>query len=291
MEEGLLEEGSYVYGSYYQPYLSINDSEDGFGGAELSGNILVGGIAFLSSSNPSLTLENGVGIFDKKRSGVITYEVQQGDTLSYIAASFGISTNTVLWANNLNTWSTIKPGNMLIILPDSGVLHEIKKGETLASIVKQYKGDIDETLAYNGLPADASVKVGQKIVIPGGQKAVVSPPRTRLAYSTVLGQFGDKSHQFPWGQCTWYVAQKRYIPWGGNAKTWLSSAKAYGFPTGTEPVPGAIMATSETWYGHVAFVEAVNGDKIVVSEMSLGRGKLGLRVFNINDRRIKGYIY
>jgi surface antigen len=35
----------------------------------------------------------------------------------------------------------------------------------------------------------------------------------------------------------------------------------------------------------------VQGDTITISEMSLGRGKIGYRTLNINDRRIRGYIY
>jgi LysM repeat protein len=193
----------------------------------------------------------------------------------------------------LNYWSIIKPGQKLVILPTSGVLHEVKKGETLDKIVKKYKGDLEETIAYNGLPADASIEMGQKIVIPNGKKAIYYQPRVQYAYqpSQYIGLYGGKSHRFPWGQCTWYIAQKRYIPWGGHAKYWLGNALSYGFQTGTEPVIGAIVATRETWYGHVAYVEAVSGDYITISEMSLGRGKLNTRTLNKNDWRIKGYIY
>ncbi len=294
IEERILRDNSYIDNSGYSLFGQTNDSE-GFGGeGELNGNILVQDIAFLSSHNPSLNLFIGSGIFDRQRSGIITYEVQTGDTLSYIAASFGISTDTLLWANNLNYWSVIKPGNKFVILPVSGILHEAKKGETLSDIVKKYKGDIAETIAYNGSPADGALQLGQKIIIPGGRTQVYSQPaqpKVQYAYSSAIGLYGDKSHKFPWGQCTWYVAQKRYIPWSGNAKQWLDNARRFGFQTGKEPQVGAIVATNETWYGHVAYVEAVDENYITISEMSLGRGKLHIRNIPINSRLIKGYIY
>lgn len=296
MEERLLREGSYIYPHHQKFGVGVgylSDFDDGFGGGELSNSILIQGIAFLSPSNPSSNFANGIGIFDRQRSGIVTHEVQPGDTPSYIAASFGISTNTLLWANTLNYWSIIKPGQKLVILPTSGVLHEVKKGETLDKIVKKYKGDLEETIAYNGLPADASIEIDQKIIIPNGKKAIYYQPRVRYAYqpSKYIGLYGSKSHRFPWGQCTWYIAQKRYIPWGGHAKYWLGNAQSYGFQTGTEPVTGAIVATRETWYGHVAYVEAVSGNYITISEMSLGRGRLNTRILNKNDWRIRGYIY
>lgn len=294
-ENRVVREGSYVYTSGYYPSGQSSDTDDGFGGEELSGNILIQGVAFLSPNSPSPNLIDGIGIFGKERSDVVTYEVQAGDTPSYIAASFGISTNTLLWTNNLSYYSIIKPGDKLTILPTSGVLHEVKKGETLDAIVKKYKGDLTETLAFNGLPADASVQVGQKILIPNGIKVIPVPSQPQVAYRSVspavYGSYGDKSHKFPWGQCTWYIAQLRYIPWGGHAKNWLSNAQKYGFPTGKEPRVGAIVATNETWYGHVAYVEAVNGDFITVSEMSLGRGIKKLRNIPISSKKIKGYIY
>lgn len=289
IEKELLKEGSYVYSSGYRLLGQASDDE-GFGGEELSGNVFIQGIALLSPNSPST---DNIGTFDRQRSGIVTYEVQTGDTPSYIAASFRVSTNTLLWANNLSYWSIIKPGQKLIILPTSGVVHEVKKGETLNQIVKKYKGDIDKTIAYNGLPANGDVYQGQKIVIPDGTNPVYYQPKIQYAYQTAdyLGPYGNQSHRFPWGQCTWYVAQKRLIPWGGNANSWLNKAQQYGFQTGSEPVPGAIMATRESWYGHVAYVEAVDSDYVTVSEMHLGKGKLVTRRLSKDDPRIKGYIY
>jgi len=294
VERRLIREGSFVYSSGYQSLAQVNDSDEGFGGEdELGSSIIIQDNAFLASAN-LYGLANVAGIFDKSRGDIITYEVQSGDTPSYIAALFGISTNTLLWANNLNYWSTIRPGQKLVILPISGVLHEVKKGENLAKIVKDYKGDLDETIAYNGSPADGTISIGQKIIIPGGSK-VISQPQATYALSRpntgFTGPYSGISHKFPWGQCTWYIAQKRYIPWGGNAKDWLNNARKYGFQTGSEPSPGAIVATREGWYGHVAYVEAVQGDSIIISEMNLGRGILKTRTLKVGDKRIKGYIY
>ncbi len=289
IEEKLLRENSYVYSTDYSSLDSLIDYEEGFGGeGSFGSSVLIQGIAFLSPNNYSLTNN---GAFNKNRSGIVVYEVQSGDTPSYIAASFGISTYSLLWANNLNYWSVIRPGQELTIPPTSGVIHEVKSGETLEAIVKKYKGDVGETIAYNGLPADGSIEPGQEIIIPGGQKTIYYQPRTFASVNYYVGPYGNKSHIFPWGQCTWYVAQKRYIPWSGHAKYWLGNARAYGFQTGTEPVPGAIMATRESWYGHVAYVEAVSGNYVTVSEMHLGQGVLKTRTLARDDWRILGYIY
>jgi surface antigen len=81
-------------------------------------------------------------------------------------------------------------------------------------------------------------------------------------------QSGAGNH-FAFGYCTWYVATRRYVPWFGNAIEWWPNARAYGFAEGQTPRVGAIMVTRESYWGHVAYVEAVNADgSWTVSEMN-----------------------
>lgn len=104
-----------------------------------------------------------------KRHGILTYKVQDGDTAGQIAANFGVSLNTILWANNLKSGSLIKPGQELVILPISGVRHAVKKGDTASSIAKKYQVSLDGIIAFNGLDIDKSLNEGQELIIPGGQ--------------------------------------------------------------------------------------------------------------------------
>lgn len=80
--------------------------------------------------------------------------------------------------------------------------------------------------------------------------------------------------RFDAGYCTAWVAQRRIVPWNGNAIEWYANAQALGFAVGTVPVPGAILVRqSATWggYGHVAYVESVRGSSFTVSEMNVNR--------------------
>jgi len=91
---------------------------------------------------------------------------------------------------------------------------------------------------------------------------------------------GSGGH-FPYGYCTWYVASKRYVPWSGNANQWLWNARAMGYATGRTPQVGAIMVTNESWWGHVAYVEAVHGNSVTISEMNYaGWGRVNYRTLS-----------
>lgn len=107
------------------------------------------------------------------RDGVETYTVADGDTISTIAAKFGVSLNTILWANNLSSRSILKPGQSLTILPTSGVLVTIKSGDTLTKLSKTYGAESAAILEANKLADASAIAIGQKIVIPGGTPPIV----------------------------------------------------------------------------------------------------------------------
>jgi len=249
--------------------------------------------ALLAQTNP-ITF-----ISQKARIENMTYIVQEGDTTSNIAASFGITLNTLLWANKLTSLSVIRPGDELLILPVTGIFHKVKNNETISSIAKYYKSESEKIVAFNDLSANEILQVGQKLIIPEGQMPAPAKPKiTRTASQTyVTGVGTGKSRSYPYGQCTWYVAQKTYVPWSGHAKAWLVNARSYGFKTGTTPQVGAIISLSGTgWlsrkYGHVGYVESINGDWVTFSEMNhLGWAIKSVRTINKNSSSILGYIY
>jgi surface antigen len=109
--------------------------------------------------------------------------------------------------------------------------------------------------------------------------------------------FGTISDSFPWGQCTWYVASLREVPWGGNADEWFGNAGAMGYSTGSTPKPGAIVVwgpgNGYSYYGHVAYVVAVvSPSDFYVNEANFDEipGNIDSReVTTLND--VEGFIY
>lgn len=260
-----------------------------------NGSLIIQGQSLVAGTSP-------VKKDPEEDGGVIIYEVKSGDTVSGIAAAHHISINTILWSNELDNVDSIKPGDKIFILPVSGLSYTVKSGDDLNSIAKKYKADRSKIIAFNDLPANGDLTVGQDIIIPDGEKEIPKPkptfgvaPRQYESFDSVgriLSGKAGTGHNFPYGYCTWYVAQRRYVPWGGNAGTWLYHAKAAGYATGRTPRVGAIMVSSESWYGHVAIVEKVSGSTMTVSEMNYRAwGKKDYRQVNIHDRVIRGYIY
>jgi len=115
------------------------------------------------------------------RKTIQSYTVQDGDTISSIAAKFGLRIETLLWQNKLSAYSVIRPNQTLSILPVDGVAHTVAKGDTMAAIAKRYKTTPEAVLAFNNLPSNASITSGQLLIIPGGSP--VTPSTRALASS------------------------------------------------------------------------------------------------------------
>ncbi|MBI4036834.1 peptidoglycan DD-metalloendopeptidase family protein [Candidatus Daviesbacteria bacterium] len=147
---------------------------------------------FLNIANPEVQVDDPVlnsfydtrtTISQKPRSEIIEYEVKSGDTISSLADRFGISADTIKWANNLDNVNTIKPGQTLKILPVTGVAHTVVSGDTLASVAKKYSAEQQPILdfPFNDIPDDFKLKVGQVLIIPDGVPPTKPVSKPRLA--------------------------------------------------------------------------------------------------------------
>jgi len=111
---------------------------------------------------------------ERPRQDVIIHEVAPGDTVWDLGLRYGISYQTILWANRLSENDFIQIGQKLLILPVSGVYHEVKDGDTLESIAARYKADPQAIAEFNHV-TNETLAPYQKLIVPGG--VMPEPPR------------------------------------------------------------------------------------------------------------------
>src|SRR3989338_1603842 len=140
-----------------------------------------GAQATVVSYNP---YESSLGtiISAKPRDKVVNYEVLGGDTIASIAKKFGVSTDTIKWANDLKS-DTIKPGQIVKVPPGVGVVHKVASGDTVYTIAKKYKVDAQAIVnfPFNDF-ADLdtfSLTQGQTLFVPDG---VIEAPSIARSY-------------------------------------------------------------------------------------------------------------
>lgn len=174
IEEGPLAASQATRGSSRGPFLGLISpavaggiSEDDLE-FELANTL--GGNALIATASPE-TAEAST----TRRSGIVAHTVHEGDTPASIAARFGISTPSVLWANGISDEDLIHPGDVLVIPPGSGVLHKVVAGDDVTSLALAYDAKVEDIIARNGLDESGAIRVGQRLFVPDGR--IPSVPR------------------------------------------------------------------------------------------------------------------
>lgn len=184
---GVFTSGSVVSGSY--PGVPANPL---VAGASVDNS----GSGVITSTITPVTI-----ISEKPRDKTVQYEVKAGDTVSTIAAEYGVSENTILWENDLAATSQIKEGQKLAILPVSGVEHKVAGGDTIYSVAKRYRANAQAIIdfPFNDVGDDFQLATGQVLLVPDGappEKPKPAPTQYLAQKNIPVGDLG--SGQFAW---------------------------------------------------------------------------------------------
>ena len=142
-------------------------------------------------------------ISDLPKGETSEYRVQEGETVSSIADRFGVSVDTIVWDNNLKSVDAIKVGQILTILPVSGIRYNVKRGETVNSIAKKHGVDAQNIVDYpfNSFTNDETfgLMAGQEIMIPNGirPREVATKAYVAQSVAPIPGVVGEGNFMWP----------------------------------------------------------------------------------------------
>ncbi|MDA3899795.1 MAG: M23 family metallopeptidase [Spirochaetes bacterium] len=111
----------------------------------------------------------------RKPLSVQVYKVKQGDTLSEIAAKFGVSTDTICGSSGLTSYDYLKIGQTLKIPDRDGLLVTVKDGQKLIDIAQKYKIPVDKIMAQNQLLNPDFLPVGYDLFLPDAKPQNIIP--------------------------------------------------------------------------------------------------------------------
>ncbi len=230
------------------------------------------------------------------------YETKPFDTVYTVAADFNVTPKTIRETNGLSN-NALKAGWFLVIPPVDGIVLEITNPDlSVDDVATKYRADLEKVVSYNGLEGpDSELSVGDYLIIPGG--VLPEPPKPANAPTTTTNKSKAGkpsvpkanfvgSNKFAGGHCTAYVASKVKVYWRGNASAWASNARRAGATVDRNPVPGAIIQTNESRWGHVGYIESVNGSKVTFSEWNYaGLYVRTVRTLDMSDPKVKAIIH
>ena len=129
-----------------------------------------------------------------------THRIEAGDTVSSIAARYGLSLEEVLRVNNLQSSSLIFAGEELRLpgagttaapSPSAAAVYTVKSGDTLSAVAAAHGVSLDAVLAANGLTLTSVIHPGQEISLSGGTAPSVAPAAEPAAAATHTVEAGD----------------------------------------------------------------------------------------------------
>lgn len=211
---------------------------------------------------PGASLPTGSGEFGRIQT--IIHTVQTGETIGEIAEKYSIGVTTILWANNLNIRSYIRPGDQLKIPPTSGVIHKVKKGDTILKIAKYYNSTADKIIKQNKLKEDGSdLVIGEDLVVPDGvmpAPVYVAPVRRYTQLSNIAAP--PPSIAAPAGSGYLWPTSVRHIT---QYFGWRHTGLDIGGPVGTglyATKAGTVIRSQCGWnggYGCYIIIDHGNG--------------------------------
>jgi murein DD-endopeptidase MepM/ murein hydrolase activator NlpD len=266
-----------------RPAMNLNPAP-ATGGGDIT---VVDDSALMPEEGPSGTLAD---ISKPKVATISIYIVRDGDTLSSVAKLFGVTSGTILSANDLPAGSTLQVGEKLVILPITGINYTVKKGDTLESIAKHYGGDAQEIASYNEID-NSSLSVGTQIIIPNGEvpatSASDSSSGTRISAPRGSGVTGpsaifannpkEPAHNIgeigTLAQTSYYIAPlSSYTRTQGiHGYNAVDLAAPRGTPIMASAAGDVIVARSGGWnggYGSYVVIQHDNGSQTLYAHMS-----------------------
>lgn len=144
------------------------------------------------------------------------HNVRRGDTLSGIAARYGVGAYALAAANNISLRSLIRPGDVLVIpTGDSrapaprpsrnrrsapGDRYTVEAGDTLSAIAARHGVSTQALAEANGLTLRSVIRVGQRLVVPErGTVAAESRPGSTN---------GARLHRVRRGETLWDLSRR-----------------------------------------------------------------------------------
>ena len=166
------------------------------------------------------------------------YTIKKGDTISKISKRTGVPSAVILQVNQINAKS-LKAGRTILV-PGSmqrnteiaassrqnvtqGSNYKVRSGDTLFSIAQRSGSSVQTLCKANNINQKTSLKVGQKLFIPGTSKPsapaqVASNEGKSKQNKQQVAQNSNKNYTVQSGDTVWSIARKHGIDPSGLMK-------------------------------------------------------------------------
>jgi len=219
---------------------------------------------------------------ERPRYTVDKYTVARGDSVFAIAENYGISPETLLWANYDSLQDNphnLKPGITLNIPPTNGIYYQWKDGDTLDSVANEFNSDAEEILGWPGNDidlTDPTVDPGSWVMVPGGEREFVQ----WLIPTVATGSSGTSSTSasacpggavggggFVWPADNHFLSGNDY--WSGHLGIDIAAGEGAPVYAADSGVVTMAQGGDNYGYGNVIQIDHGNGYSTIYAHLSV----------------------
>ncbi|UCC43287.1 MAG: LysM peptidoglycan-binding domain-containing protein [Candidatus Zixiibacteriota bacterium] len=206
-----------------------------------------------------------------KETSWVKHRIRRGETVSTIAAKYGVSQYAVLEANNLKRRSRIYAGRTLIVpvpldrsyngkskrtYAADGNTYKVRGGDTLWDIARAFGTSVAAIRRINYIERGSRIYVGQKLRIPSSAKNLKSTKSTpRYASRSSDGSSKAAGSKGSSGTVKTYTVRPGDTLW--------EIARTFGMTTSRLRSVNGLGRSSRIYPGQILKVQAGNGEYVV----------------------------
>lgn len=220
------------------------------------------------------------------RPAFFTYTVQSGDTVSSIAASFGIDPGYITWNNSeISDPDLLLVGANILIPSTNGLVYHVELGDTLTGIADYYQIDVDNIIGFvpNGIASPDSVSEGMVLVLPDAQPPAPIPAAVDVVEDTIPTPVPSAPAPLPAAEPVSPSVSGYAWPYYNNITTYFGEPRAegyhkgididgfgnYGAPIGAAADGVVVLAAWDDWgLGYHVKVQHADGSMTVYAHLS-----------------------
>lgn len=293
--------GSYNPSNAYMDASFSTDMQGLWQGSNVESPFVADQEGYLIKANPQTNAGDRSTMND-----YMVHTVSSGETISTIAASNGLKTSTILWANGILNANALRVGQKILVPPVDGISHTVAKNETVDKLSKDYGVSTEAIIKQNSLNGKTLV-AGEDIFIPGAKPLATDLPAptkpaaretsARIASSGRVNSaaiaaadgailqgskdvpVGDKQYIWPtYGKLTQGYNSRHYAYDIANPSRPAVWAPGSGTVVKVRQGCGDVSYGCNGGYGNHVIIDAGNGVQILLAHLTYATVKEGQHV-------------
>lgn len=221
----------------------------------------------------------------------VAYYVKAGENLDTVCRQLGLDTELVAAMNNMDPRARMIQGKIIYLPREPEFNYTLREGDTLWSIAKKYRVDVDYLMSLNKITTPSKLQIGQVIRIPDSsteERGNISPvqlaegkPQLKVA-SRSLGPFqmpvlGVISSGYGWRKSGFHHGTDFAAPTGTPIKAIKNGEVVFA---GWRPVYGYTVTIDhgdnvKSVYGHASKLFVKKGQKVIEGQIIAKVGSTG----------------